>query len=49
MVSSEDVALRAFRIAGFVRGFVSPRVGGEAPRVRILAGVIALVRVEETP
>jgi hypothetical protein len=39
----------AFALPTVVRGFVSPRVGGEAPWVRILAGVIALVRVEETP
>ncbi len=49
MVSSENVALRDFRLAGCRQELGVSRGGGEAPRVRILAGVISPVRGEGKP
>ncbi len=43
MVSSGDVALRDFRLAGRREGLLLPKGGGEGPRVRVLAGVISPV------
>ena len=46
MVSSEDVALRDFRLAGRQEELLVARDDGGAPRVRVLAGVIPSVRGE---